>query len=460
MRVIVVGAGLSGLSLAAMLRRLNVSCLLIEQKPDLDSQFELPYVLWSNALSCFRAFDIDQFMNVPGVEAEMYYGIRSAAANNPWLLRAANTSIDLEPMDENDRIPSSNAPTATSGSIVSRVLAEVHKEELAEVPRRITVSAPVVKHSLRAHVADVRFGRQVVGLRPSTGPTGGVTVLLDNGHVEWADIVVGADGMHSSIRQLVYPTLDSAHTHVSQNMTQIDGYTPVGSFPEKLGDAPAEIWGNRKTLSYLPMGDVDGAKYVAFSATLFDNPQELAASGEDLDPEVYRYVAAREFEEFGPEVTHVLKNAVVSQPTQLLQVPVMPYWHHRRAVLMGDAAHGAFPSVLNQDASLCVEDAALLATAISNIPFVRDTGYNYVFRTYEKARRQRIERYIRQSHSARNFAKTQHVAARDAALRITPGFAASWFQQWMTAWSYRGKQLTYDPYADMEDVNIGMQSSK
>jgi hypothetical protein len=70
-------------------------------------------------------------------------------------------------------------------------------------------------------------------------------------------------------------------------MTQIDGFTEVGNFPEVLGDTPCEIWGNRKTFQYLPVSDLKstkgGSNIIGFSATLFDNPQELTL--ENIDPD-------------------------------------------------------------------------------------------------------------------------------------------------------------------------------
>jgi 2-polyprenyl-6-methoxyphenol hydroxylase-like FAD-dependent oxidoreductase len=75
------------------------------------------------------------------------------------------------------------------------------------------MSSQVLKHSLRAHVQDVRFGRSVIGLSPIDGGNGGVTVHLDNGHVEWGDVVVGADGLHSTLRHLVYPGLPERTRH-------------------------------------------------------------------------------------------------------------------------------------------------------------------------------------------------------------------------------------------------------
>jgi 2-polyprenyl-6-methoxyphenol hydroxylase-like FAD-dependent oxidoreductase len=86
MRVVIVGAGVSGLSLAAMLRRVNVQCLAIEQKPSLEAEFDLPVIPWSNALSCYRAFGIDQMLSAPGVTPEMYSGIRRAS-DSRWLTR-------------------------------------------------------------------------------------------------------------------------------------------------------------------------------------------------------------------------------------------------------------------------------------------------------------------------------------------------------------------------------------
>jgi 2-polyprenyl-6-methoxyphenol hydroxylase-like FAD-dependent oxidoreductase len=467
MRVVIVGAGVSGLALAAMLRRINVQCLVIERKPSLEADFDIPVVLWSNALSCFRAFGIDQMLQLPGVVPEAYYGIRRAGQDSKWLLRVANADVALEAMDEHDVIPSSASPTATSYSLVSRVISENRKDDLAEVPRRITMSSQVLKHSLRAHVQDVRFGRTVVGLSPIEAGPGGVQVHLDNGHVEWGDVVIGADGLHSTIRHLVYPDLPQAHTSRSQNMTQIDGYAEVpGDWPEVLGDTPCEIWGKRKSFQYLPVGDLKhtkgGTNIIGFSATLFDNPQEIAAlnDADEIDIEGYKFLAAREFAEFGPEVQRILSTASIARPTELLQVPLMRHWHHKRAVLLGDSAHGSFPSVLAQDTSLCVEDAALLATSLSRIPLLNDDGYRYALRTYEKCRRLRIQDYIRQSVHARNVASTKNTAVRDAALRLTPGPLVNLAQRWLFNWSYRGSVLHYDPYADTDTVYDGQEFRK
>lgn len=449
MRVIVVGAGLSGLSLAAMLRRLNIQCLVLEQNPHLHSVYHSPIVLWSNALSCYRAFGIDQMLTTAAAAPESEFGVRDPSGK--WLLRVPNETVRLEPMDERDLIPSSCAPTATSHSLVSRTIADHRKMDLATVPLRATFTSKFVKNKLREHVLDVRFNARVVDLLPGDDldPTrGGVHVVMEDGSSEWADVVVGADGMRSAIRKLVYPSEHIALSNKTLNMTQVDGYVTTTEPLPGFGSTPCEIWGKRKFVSYTPLFH-EGTPRIAFSATLLENPADLTIDLESLSlaeqRTLYRGVLSRQFAEFGPQVASMFAQATVAVPTDVLEVPIMPRWHNKRAVLIGEAAHGAFPSFLAQDASLCVEDAAMLATALAGVSDEREDLFRYGFRCFERSRRERVERYIRQSRRARNFAGSRFDGARNAALGCVPFFLAGSTSRWLSDWSYRSKHLAVDP---------------
>jgi 2-polyprenyl-6-methoxyphenol hydroxylase-like FAD-dependent oxidoreductase len=128
----------------------------------------------------------------------------------------------------------------------------------------------------------------------------------------------------------------------------------------------------------------------------------------------------------------------------------MPQWFHKRAVLLGEAAHGSIPSFLGQDASLCVEDAALLATALIDVPLHTDSGFEYAFKMYESVRRDRIERYIRQSRRARRFTATGWTGLRNGTLRCTPSLGWVAAQKWLSNWSFSSQQLELDPKLKME----------
>ena len=232
-------------------------------------------------------------------------------------------------------------------------------------------------------------------------------MVLNDGTAEWGDCVVGADGLCSTIRKLVYPHENLAHATATQNATQIDGYMNVATPLVQLGDCPCEIWGHRRNVSFYPLYD-EGR--VAFSATLFSSTKELR-SVEAEDPgerlRMFRAVLSREFAQFTkiPELQTLFRGATVATPTELIQVPIMP--HLASQARRADGRCGAWelprPCLL-KTASLCVEDAAVLATALSILPNEGDEGISYSLSMFEKARRYRIEYYLRQSAKARRFA--------------------------------------------------------
>lgn len=516
MRVVIVGAGLSGLTLAAMLRRINIPSVIFESAPNFEAVFQPPMVLWANSLSCMRAFGLDDvfattqavdpsvssdpfaFLKpvmkdtdkteegglenhwstfehaVDEIPPEDYFGIRDARTGK-WLLKQHNQLIQLPPMEELDNIPSSNAPFATANSVVSRTIIQAHKTRLANVPLRVTLPAQTVKRTLMSHCSEIRFGRTVVAIEPSKGKFGGAIVHLDNGETDWGDIVIGADGLHSTVRKLIYTAEDQSLDLKSHNMLQIDGYTRVSEFSPNLGVNPCEFWGKRKVFSYYPnmVANNTSAKddnisnnnkhIVSFSATVFDAPKEISDLGANLvemQPAL-RELMTREFckdGDFGcgnnknsDDIVKIFKEAAILRPYELLKVPIMPHWHHKRACLIGDAAHGGFPSYLMQDASLCVEDAAILTTIIANLPLYNDRGWEYGFRKFEKARRYRIERHSRQSQAVRDFCANTNPGVRNLMLQATPPMVANHFLKWLNNWSYKGSEAEFDPESDEKE---------
>lgn len=450
MRVVIVGAGLSGLSLAAFLRRLNVDCVVVEQAPFLQANYTTPYTLFANALSCFKAFGMEYIFTNSGMRPEECFGIQNDKGK--WLLRIPNRDLHLHALSAEDVVPLSTAPAANSESIVSQRLMEVQKQEMGYVPLRCTVPASYLRDALRRHIPEIKFAARVVDLLPHDGIKGGVHAVLEDGSTEWGDVVVGADGMHSTVRRLLYP-----HEHVgtssrSLGTMQIDGFAACPHCPPHL-QQPVECWGAGRTLRAVPLHRF-GENTLAFSATLHRLPQEMVDVHAEMDAmevlHTFRQLLGREYAGFGEDVAALLTHAQLAVPTEVLEVPVMPRWYNRRAVLMGEAAHGSMPSFLDQDASLCVEDAALLAVALLDVPLQRDSGFEYAFRQFETVRRDRVERYIRQSRRARKFTAMTNTSVRDALLRLTPPLAVNVAQRWLSNWTYSSQQLAVDPKIKME----------
>ncbi|AYU79867.1 FAD binding domain/NAD(P)-binding Rossmann-like domain containing protein, putative [Leishmania donovani] len=450
MRVVVVGAGLSGLSLAAFLRRLNVDCVVLEQAPFLQANYIAPYTLFANALSCFKAFGMERIFTSSGMQPEACFGIQNHKGK--WLLKIANRNLHLPALGAEDVIPLSTAPPANSESIVSQRLSEARKQEMGYVPLRCTLPASYLREALRRYIPEIKFSARVIDLLPHDGVKGGVHAVLEDGSTEWGDVVVGADGMHSTVRRLLYPSEHVGTSSRSLGMMQVDGFVHCPHCPPHLVQ-PVECWGTGRTLQTVPLHRF-GENTLAFSATLHSPPQELVDLRHGMDAmevlQVFQRLLGREYAGFGDRVATLLSQAKLAVPTEVLEVPVMPRWYNRRAVLMGEAAHGSLPSFLSQDASLCVEDAALLAVALLDVPLQRDSGFEYAFRQYETVRRDRVERYIRQSRRARKLTAMTKAALRNTLLRLTSPIAVDLAQRWLSSWTYSSQQLAVDPKIKME----------
>ena len=443
MRVVIVGAGLSGLSLAAFLRRVGIDCVILEQAPYMHANFQLPIVLYANALSCLKAYDMGGIVEDGNISIENFYGVKNTRGK--WMLKIQNQDINLSPLGMHDRVPLSTAPKANSENVVNLRMQELEKYELGVVPLRATFSARLLKNCLRKFCPEVQYSSRVIDIVPHDGVKGGAYAVLDNGTKFWGDVIVGADGMHSTVRKLLYPNEFVGTTSASLNMTQVDGFVDLPECPTYLEDFPHEVWGKQKTIALYPLFH-QGERRVAFSATTYVAPDTLQQPDAKMTDEqyrnVYRSMLHQEFAEFGDEVTTILRAATVAVPTEVIEVPIMPQWFHKRAVLIGEAAHGSIPSFLSQDSSLCVEDAAMLATSLLDLPIVSDAGFEFVFKNYENVRRTRIEKYIRQSRSARTLASTRFTRSRDLAFSAVPTKAALSWQKWLSRWHFSAQHIS------------------
>jgi 2-polyprenyl-6-methoxyphenol hydroxylase-like FAD-dependent oxidoreductase len=75
----------------------------------------------------------------------------------------------------------------------------------------------------------------------------------------------------------------------------------------------------------------------------------------------------------------------------IYDVPSLPRWHRDQICLIGDAAHAIGPHV-GQGASLALEDAFVLAKCLRDQPQTTNA-----FATFERLRRERVERVVQQA---------------------------------------------------------------
>jgi 2-polyprenyl-6-methoxyphenol hydroxylase-like FAD-dependent oxidoreductase len=230
----------------------------------------------------------------------------------------------------------------------------------------------------RARAAGIRFeyGKRLVNVLEA--PTG-VTALFADGSTATADVLVGADGIRSTVRALIDPVAPGA---------QYVGLLGFGGFAG--GPAPAEpdamhfVYGREAFFGYWTLPD-GGTGW--FSNLPHEKPVPMAEARQVPAGEWIRQLRAAHAGD--TPARDVLRHA---DPDHLIVVgsleilPKVPHWHRGRLVLVGDAAH-APSSSSGQGASLAVESAVQLARCLRDL-----SDPETAFGAYERLRRARVEK--------------------------------------------------------------------
>ena len=200
-------------------------------------------------------------------------------------------------------------------------------------------------------------------------------VKFASGATAEADVVVGADGIHSELRPYVFPPSKPVfHGTISYR-----GLVPR----ERLLDWPMDRWqmwaGPSKHFLVFPVRHGTMVNYVGFVPTNEEMKESWSAPG---DPDVLR----REFEGWDSRIGEVLKQVDKTFRWALYDREPLPTWTNGRLTLLGDAAHPMLPH-LGQGANQSIEDGMALATILAQVDAAAVPAS---LLAYERLRRKRV----------------------------------------------------------------------
>jgi 2-polyprenyl-6-methoxyphenol hydroxylase-like FAD-dependent oxidoreductase len=255
---------------------------------------------------------------------------------------------------------------------------------------RGALSRLLIDHVAAAGIV-VEYGKRLVSAVTSDD---GVTARFGDGSTAQADILVGADGIHSAVRPVIDP---HAPGPVYDGVLGFGATTTAG--PENVQPGVMHFAFGRVFLGYWKLPD----GHIGWFAGL---PHADALSWAEIatGPR-HQWLAELRAAYTGHVPGEALlartdpSELVVTGPTE--RMPPVRHWHRGRLALVGDAVH-APSSSSGQGVSLAVESALELARCLRDL-----TGPAEALAAYTAARRARVEA-VSAAAAGANRAKAGH----------------------------------------------------
>ena len=196
----------------------------------------------------------------------------------------------------------------------------------------------------------IRLGRRAVGARVDERSA---TVSFADGGSATGDVLVGADGVHSAIRNALFGDAAAEFT----GFMAWRGLVPVERLPAHLVRPIGTNWiGPRRHVVHYPVrrgellnfvAAVEGKPWIEESWTLPGSREECAADFAGWNEDIHAIIR---------EIAQPYKWALVGREP-------MTQWSRGRATLLGDACHPTLP-FLAQGAGMAIEDGFILARCL------------------------------------------------------------------------------------------------
>jgi len=249
----------------------------------------------------------------------------------------------------------------------------------------------VLAAAVRREKADaIRLGSKCIGF---TQDAGSVTLHLEKGKAK-GDALVGADGVHSRVRQGLF----------GQDKPQFSGIiawrgiVPMERLPAHMARMVGANWvGPGGHVVHYPLR---GGKVMNFVGALERSDWQVESwSARGTTAEL-----AADFKGWHRDIHALIDNIPVPYKWALMTRPPMARWGAGRVTLLGDACHSMVP-LLAQGAVMAIEDGLVLARCLEEFPV------DEALARYGNARRERTRRAV--EGSADNIGRFHHRALAD-----------------------------------------------
>lgn len=273
---------------------------------------------------------------------------------------------------------------------------------------------------------DLRLGCQFESV---TKQANGLAVVQRRGNArqqELAVALIGADGIWSAVRGHLFPDVQPQFT----GLIAWRGTLDAAALPSECTAPRVQLWmGHDAHLVTYPISAGRQVNVVAIVSGTWNQPGWSAPG--DADEIENAFPTTR-----WPATARMLIEAVDGwRKWALFTLPDIGHWSTGAATLLGDAAHAMLPFAA-QGAGMAIEDAAVLAKALSGSAGEDIAGIPAALKRYAEMRHARV---LKMQRMARQQGRIYHLSgpaaiARDLAIRAAGSQRLLARQDWIYDW--------------------------
>ncbi len=323
--IAIIGGGIGGLAAAAFLRRAGLRATVYEQAGRL-GEVGAGVVVAPNAARLLRALGVLSALEERAVPLEVGWEFRR------W---------------QDGRVLSAEDLATKCARLYGERTYTAHRADLLAAISRAVPGG------------DVRLGKRCVGLESAGPERDGERHLLrfDDGETAVADVVIGADGIHSMVRAALTEPAPATYS----GLCAFRALVPAGLAPAFARRPAQTLWlGPGHHLVHYPISAGTLVNLVAFAPAGGYTTESWTATAT-----VEEFLA--EFDGWDERLTGLIRAAGTPGRWALLDRAPLTRWSKGTVTLLGDAAHPMFP-FFAQGAAQAIEDAAVLARCLAAAP--------------------------------------------------------------------------------------------
>jgi 6-hydroxynicotinate 3-monooxygenase len=348
LNVAIIGAGMGGLATAAALRRVGIDVTVYEQASKF-TRLGAGIQVGCNAMKVLRGLGLEQKMR-----SQSFYP--RSWNNRDW--KTGEVKFDM--------IFGESAEQKFGAPYLLAHRGDLHTALASAVPEHC-----------------INLGHKLVGLDETSD---GIELSFANGATATADAVVGADGVHSVVRDILFGATSVNFTGRIAYRTTYPASLLGG---EKIDDC-TKWWGeDRHIVIYYVKPDRSEVYLVTSQPEPEFRIESWSAKGDVKE-------LRKAFAGFSREVERVLAACPEVHKWAIVDRDSLAHWAEGNVTLLGDACHPMTP-YMAQGAAMAIEDAAVLSRCLDG---VEREGVADAFRRFEATRRERTTRV--QETSRRN----------------------------------------------------------